>query len=489
MQFLSDADALAAQIEAFEDLHFFSKYMFKMRRGYRWLDNWHHKVICDALMRVYRGECKRLLICIPPRYSKTELAVINFIAWSIGRNPDAEFIHTSYSTPLAHKNSFDALQICSMPEYNAVFPGLRLTKNRRARGDWATSAGGVVYAQGAGGTITGFGAGKLREGFGGAIIFDDIHKADEARSDTVREGVIEWFQNTLESRTNSPHTPIIGIGQRLHERDLPGWLIAGGNGEKWEVVNIRAIAEEDDPYGRTLGEALWQAKHDIEALRRLEATKPYEFSGQYQQRPSPRSGGLFEKHWFEVVDAAPANERRVRKWDLAGTVPKIGSDPDWTVGLLMSKDKVGIHYIEDIVRFRGSPRDVEQSIINTAAQDGTRTTVGLAQDPGQAGKFQVEHLIRNLAGFTVRSAPETGSKEIRAMPLSAQAEAGNVKLVKAPWNEAFLNELSMFPNATHDDQVDAASGAFEVLTNGTDAQAWVDMLGARAAEANARKPQ
>lgn len=480
----SDPDAydLAVRLEARSDLYFFARYMFKQNRGYRWTDNWHHKVICDALMRVFNGDCRRLIINIPPRYSKTELAVVCFIAWALGKCPDSEFIHTSYSSTLSVNNAANAKAMVQADAYRPIFPELQLNRKSSAKGDWRTTAGGVVYAQGAGGTITGFGAGKMRDGFGGAIIIDDIHKADEARSDTIREGVIEWFKNTLESRTNNPaQTPIIVIGQRLHERDLPGWLIGGGNGEEWEVISIPAIAEADDPYGREEGEPLWTAKHEIAALRRMEATKAYEFSGQYQQRPSPRSGGLFEQRWFTIVDAAPAGGRKVRKWDLAATIAKMGSDPDWTVGTLMSKDAAGFFTVEDVIRFRGSPAEVERTILNTAAADGKAVTVSLNQDPGQAGKFQVQHLIRLLAGYPVKSEPESGSKELRATPFSAQAEAGNVRVVKAKWNDAWFAELTMFPNASHDDQVDSASGAFAALADGASAQAWVDFMDQRTA--------
>ena len=133
------------------------------------------------------------------------------------------------------------------------FPDVQLAS--QAQGHWKTTAGGVVYATGTGGTITGFGAGKHRDGFGGALILDDLHKADEARSDTVRNGVIDWFQNTLESRKNSPHTPIIVIMQRLHEEDIAGWLLNGGNGEEWEHLCLSAITED--------GKALWpeNARH------------------------------------------------------------------------------------------------------------------------------------------------------------------------------------------------------------------------------------
>ncbi len=121
--------------------------------------------------------------------------------------------------------------------------------------------GRCVYAVGAGGTITGYGAGKVRDGFGGAILVDDPHKADEARSEVMRQNVIDWFQTTLESRKNSPETPIILVMQRLHENDLAGWLLGGGNGEEWEHLCLQAL--QDD------GTALWPEKHSAKELRRI----------------------------------------------------------------------------------------------------------------------------------------------------------------------------------------------------------------------------
>ena len=235
------AQRLAAIGWAREELYEFSRWMFLERKGFRWQRARHHQIICDALMRVFRGECKRLIINIPPRYSKTELAVVNFIAWCFGKVPDCEFIHTSYSTPLSVNNSAQVRDMVQHEAYREIFPETQLATD--AGHHWKTTKGGVMYATGSGGTITGFGAGKIRDTFSGAIIIDDPHKADEANSDTIRGGVIEWFKNTLESRVNSPDTPIIVIMQRLHESDLAGWLlgdrkpvgppVAGGNGEIW----------------------------------------------------------------------------------------------------------------------------------------------------------------------------------------------------------------------------------------------------------------
>ncbi len=442
---------VAAEL-ASADLYFFSRWMFWQRRGYKWKRAIHHKIICDALMRVFRGETKRLIINIPPRYSKTELAVVNFIAWSMGQVPDAEFIHTSYASPLAVNNSVQVRAMVQHEAYAEIFPRCRIASDAKAH--WTTTDGGVMYATGTGGTITGFGAGKDRQGFGGAIIIDDPHKADEARSDVVRQSVIDWFQTTLESRKNSPTTPIIVIMQRLHERDLAGWLLDGGNGEKWEHVCLSAI--QDD------GTALWPEKHDIETLRRMEAAAPYVFAGQYRQRPAPLDGGLFKPGKIQTVDAIPAGPIRwVRGWDLAST-----TDGDWTAGAKLGQLEDGRYLIADMERERFGPDDRDALIKNTAGRDGKLTHVSLPQDPGQAGKTQALYLTRKLAGYAVSTSPESGDKVTRAEPFASQVNVGNVLMLRGSWNDALIEEMRTFPNGTHDDQIDALSRGFEHLIGG-----------------------
>lgn len=448
----SNAREVAIQVEAQEDLYFFSKYMFKERRKYKWMHNWHHRVVCDALMKVFRGETKRLIINIPPRYSKTELAVINFMAWCFGKAPDSEFIHVSYSATLAANNAFQTRNLVQEEAYLKVFPNITLRDDSKAKDDWRTSDGGVCYSQGTGGTITGFGAGKLRDTFGGAIIIDDPHKASEARSDTIRKSVIEWFQNTLESRTNSPDTPIILIMQRLHEEDLAGWLLDGGNGEVWEHLELSAIQPD--------GSALWPEKHTIQELNRMELAAPYVFSGQYRQRPSPPAGGFFKPDNIEIVDALPSEIlKEVRAWDLASSE----NEGDFTAGPRMVKGKDSIIYIVDMVHGQWGPDGVNRTIKQTAEMDGKRVVIRLPQDPGQAGKSQAKSFITMLAGFSVVVEAVSGDKITRAQPFAAQVNVGNVKMLRGPWNKTLIDELRNFPNAKYDDQVDGLSDGYNYL--------------------------
>jgi len=311
-----------------------------------------------------------------------------------------------------------------------------------------------MYATGTGGTITGFGAGKHRDGFGGALILDDLHKADEARSEVRRQNVIDWFQNTLESRKNSPETPIVVIMQRLHEKDIAGWLLDGGNGEEWEHLCLSAIQED--------GTALWPEKHDIETLRRMEQAAPYVFAGQYLQRPAPPDGGTFKPDNLQFVKALPAgNIRWVRGWDLASTA----NDGDYTAGGRLGVTEDGRYIIANVVRGQYGADERDRILRNTAQKDGVKTKVSIPQDPGQAGKSQTLYLTRQLAGFSVSASPESGDKVTRAEPFAAQVNIGNVMVLDdGTWDtDALISEMRMFPNGQHDDQIDCLSRAFSEL--------------------------
>lgn len=456
------AKRLAAVGWAREDLYDFSRWMFLQRKGFKWQRARHHQIVCDALMRVYRGECTRLIINIPPRYSKTELAVINFIAWCLGKIPDAEFIHASYSSALAINNSAQIRALVQHEAYREIFPDLELASE--ASHHWKTTEGGVMYATGTGGTITGFGAGKMREGFGGAIIIDDPHKADEASSDVIRQGVIDWFQNTLESRKNSPSTPIIVIMQRLHESDLAGWLlgdrgkdmkgppVAGGNGEVWEHICLSAWDEGDVA-------PLWPQKHSAADLRRMEKASPYVFAGQYRQMPAPPDGGVIKPDMLVEVDVIPPGVVEwCRGWDLGAS-----DDGDFTAGGKVGRLADGRYVIAGMVREQFKTNERDALILTTARNDGRMLKQSLPQDPGQAGKSQVAAFAKLLAGHNVHFSPESGDKVVRATPLASQINAGQVLAVRGPWLQPFKDECRLFPNGKFDDQVDAAARGFNGL--------------------------
>lgn len=258
----------------------------------------HYLAICRELVKVFRGETKRLIINIPARHGKTEL-LIHFIAWAMACYPDCNFLYISYAYSLAAKQTRTIRDIISLREYRETFH-VELDKTTTARHDFDTAVGGSVYAAGSGGTITGRGAGikGCTNRFSGCIVIDDVHKPKEVTSDTVREGIIEWYYNTLSSRLNNGRdTPIIFIGQRLHEDDLPGHFMADEKGG-WKTLILPSL----DPAKNALDPSMYT----VEELLEMQETDPYNFAAQHQQNPQPAGGGIYKPEWFVELDEEPS---------------------------------------------------------------------------------------------------------------------------------------------------------------------------------------
>lgn len=286
------------------DFEFFVRYFFKYQKGSKFVFSWHHHEICKKLMQIYRGEVTNLIINLPPRYSKTEIVVKMFSAWCMMKNQRSEFIHLSYSDPLALDNSESVKQVIKSKEFQELWPNVFIRQNKDSKKAWGTDEGGVFYATAAGGSVTGFGAGRIDEfdnekfKFSGAIIIDDPLKPDDARSDTKREAINRRWDETIKSRRNSKHTPVIVIMQRLHEQDFCGMLLADTELE-WEHLVFPAILRE----GTDNEEALWPQKHSLADLHKMKAKNKYMFSGQMQQTPTPEGGGkLKREYWSYYTD-------------------------------------------------------------------------------------------------------------------------------------------------------------------------------------------
>jgi predicted phage terminase large subunit-like protein len=467
---------IARQEKARSSLYWFCRHSFQKQRGYRWQGNAHHATICAKLEDVFHGRCRRLIINMPPRYSKTEIAVVSFITWAMGRAPDSEFIHASYAARLAESNAARARDVMWTRWYRELFPRVRIDPRKRAAGDWRTTAGGVVFATGAGGTITGFGAGKMRadsdQTFGGAIIIDDPHKAAEATSDTIRHNVIDWFRNTLESRVNAPGTPIILIMQRLHEEDLAGWLLAGGNGETWEHLCIPVLNEA--------GEPLWPRKHDLAAIERMRTAKPYEFAGQYMQRPAPIGGGIFKIDWwrFFAVDALPPPRRIVQSWD---TAFKTNTTNDYSVCTTWAETERGF-YLLDLWKQKAEFPELKRMVASKAAQQwgGQRVNAVLVEDKA-SGQSLVQELRRDTM-LPIIPVKVDSDKISRAFAVTALIQSGRVFLPEgADWVADYVASHAAFPNGTHDDDVDSTTQALIYLARGSGLEGWLAWADARIA--------
>lgn len=447
------ADRIA---ELRSDFYEFHKYMFEARKGVPIIETQHQRGVALALERVVLGLCKRLIINIPPRSGKTDLAVISFIAWCMGNWQHSQFIHASYSKRLATTNVYAVRAIMQHEKYEAIFGAGLMQGDSQAKDEFRTTSGGLVYATGAEGTITGYGAGSMIDTFGGAIVIDDPHKAGEANSAVMRQNVIDWFSTTMESRKNSPDTPIIIVMQRLHENDLSGFLLNGGNGEEWEHLKISAVTES--------GESFWPAQFPLEMLNRLRDTNSYVYAGQYLQEPAPLGGGIFKDEWLKYWHALPNFEYRMI---YADTAMKTGEQNDYSVFQHWGKGADGKIYLLDMIRGKWeAPQLLQQAKAFWIKCKGSRS--GILRKLKVEDKASGTGLIQQLRqdGIPVEGIPRNTDKVTRGYDAAPQVEAGNVYF-KADCEHLsdMMHELALFPNASNDDTVDPFMDAVQDMLN------------------------
>jgi predicted phage terminase large subunit-like protein len=463
-EFDPEAVKAVARALCIEDHLFFSRYFFKIREGIKFRVNWHHKAMADALQRVIDGKSKRLIINVPPGSSKTEMAVINFIARGLAINPKARFLHLSYSADLAELNSAKAKELINSSEYQAMFP-IPLKTDSSARGRWNVVDGdisiGGCYATSTLGQVTGFRAGHMADGFQGAIIIDDPLKPVDSLSKVKRDAVNNAFINTVQSRKASPDTPIIVIMQRLADEDLTGFLLAGGDGKEWDHVCIPAINED--------GESYWPDKEPIESLLQLKEKGNFTFEGQYQQRPYVLGGEILKGDWFGRYSELPGWKRIARRAVFADTAMKTGEANDYTVFLDALLGTDGKVYIINVWR-----KKVNAVGLLQLAKDVWASTDGQAQamyiEDKASGTGLIQQLQSGQQFIPVIPVERTKDKLTRVMEVQPRIQAGGVLLPEsAPWVVDFISECEAFTaNDTHkhDDQVDPLVDAVNTFMGG-----------------------
>ncbi|RWC00625.1 MAG: terminase [Mesorhizobium sp.] len=428
--------------------------------------NWHLDAICHHLEAVTDGRITRLLANVPPGSSKSMLVSVMWQAWEWGPKGLASmrYLTTSFNDGPVKRDTRECRDLMLSEWYRALWPEVVLTRT-----------GETSFANSKTGTREGVAFGSLTSQRGDRLVIDDPHSTETAESAADRLATTRKFREGAQNRLNDQEkSAIVVIMQRLHEEDVSGIIEQIGMDYvrlmlPMEFEPERACETEigfKDP--RTYdGELLDPMRFPADAVAKLKRDMgSYAYAGQYQQRPAPRSGGMFQRSDFEVVDAVPAGARRCRAWDFAASKEKPGKQPDWTVGLKMAHQG-GIFYVEDVERGRWSPGEVETKLKNIATHDGLEVTIRTPQDPGSAGKADAATKTKLLAGYAVKVETVTGDKATRAKPASAQAEAGNVKLLRGRWNEIFLDEVCSFPNAQFDDQVDAFADALNELALGS----------------------
>ena len=415
----------------------------------------HLALLDDLLLELAAGAIDRLMVTMPPRHGKSETCSHWFPTWMLRHFPETRILLSSYEASFAA--SWGRRVRDSLAEaYKRGLSPVTVRADVSAANNWQVEghSGGMVTA-GVGGAITGLGADLL-------IIDDPTKNAEEANSLVYREKAWEWWRSTAYTRLE-PGGKALMIATRWHMDDLPGRVLEQ-EADRWHVINLPALAEEADPLGRAVGEVLWPERYPLEVLQQIKRTQgSYWWAALYQQKPTIRGEAMIRAELIAVRDEPPAEEdvlRRTRSWDLAGTE----GGGDWTAGVRMAALRDGHFLIEDVRRFQKGPSETRQRFALAAQRDGYDVTIVMEQEPGQSGKDQIENYRRTVVpGYKLKDVRASTDKTLRADPLAAAVEDGLVEVMRGGWNGAFIDECETFPHGAHDDQVDAAAGAYTEL--------------------------
>ena len=401
----------------------------------------HHRTICNALERVERGECKRLMIFAPPRHTKSELASRRFPAWFIGRNPQSQIITATYGQDFADDFGRDVRNIVRSDEYRNVFPGTALAEDSTAQKKWRTNQGGIYIAAGVEGPINGRGAHL-------ALIDDPFKDQAEADSETRRNSVWDWYTGVFRIRL-MPQGRIVIIMTRWHDDDLAGRLLKAaqeGNGEQWEVVSMPAVAD---------GLALWPEWFPMEELDAIKMTiGPRKWQALYQQQPTAEEGDYFKAEWFRHYTEAPTSLNVYLSGDFAVT----DADGDYTELAAWGVDPLGNLYALDWWSGQQTADIWIAALLNMVRRWKPTRFIG------EGGPIR-----RAIEPFLAKAMNETrtycatewltggGDKTANARSFQAMMACGRVYFPRTEWAEKVRDQLLRFPHAKHDDKVDTCS--------------------------------
>lgn len=405
----------------------------------------HIELLSEALMEVLSGKCKRLCINMPPRHGKSEQVTIRFPAFFMMHFENKNVMVAGYNQSISRRFSRRTRQI--------IEDTIGLNEKNQSVEEWQTSNNNYYYCASTSNPRTGIGF--------NLIILDDLVKnREEANSKTHKERVKDFYREDCYSRLE-PDGAIIICNTRWSEDDIIAEALST-EPEQWKIISLPALCDdpENDLLKREEGQALWPERYGPGKLQAIkEVMGDFGFAALYQQRPIPKEGGLFKADRIKI-DSAPNIVKKVRAWDLAASQGK----GDYTVGVLMGVDEEQNYWILDVYRDRVSTDIRDKKMLQIASLDGPETRIRLAQDPGSAGKSMKDYFIKYLAGYVCNIKPVSGNKEVRAEPFAIQVNEGNVRMVRAAWNNEVLKEIENFPYGAHDDIIDALSDGFEELS-------------------------
>jgi len=427
---------LLKRTDAHENLIAFTEYTFPRYRTAK-----HHQLIAEQLERVERGEIDRLMLLVPPRHGKSELASKRFPAWYLGRQPGKQFLSVSANSELASDFGREVRNIIGSPEYQAVFD-TSLAQDSQAKGKWHTSAGGIYYAVGIDGGVLGRG--------GDVILIDDPYATmKDAQSEVTRKNVWDWYTGTAYNRL-MPGGAIVVINHRMHEDDLSGRLLAqqAAGGDKWEVIQLPAISDR--------GTALWPDSYPVETLERIRRnTIPRFWSALYQQNPTPDDGDYFKGDWLKSFTTMPPKETLAIYGASDYAVTAEGGD--FTVHVVVGVDPDGHMYLLDLWRKQTSSDEWIEAFCSLVKEWKPHEW---AEEQGQirsgVGPF-IEKMQRERQAWVYRrDFPTRGDKAVRAQSIRGRMAIDGLYVQQgSPWFADLRSELLSFPAGKHDDQVDA----------------------------------
>ena len=325
------------------------------------LTNWHLEAIAYALMRVLKGEIRRLIILVSPRSLKSICASVAFPAFALGHNPKLRFICASYSENLAFAHARSCRDVMRSRLYQRLFPHTRIVTGRDSQAEFATTQGGYRLSTSVGGTLTGRG--------GNFVIIDDPMKAQDTFSESARETVRDWYSHTLLSRLdNKIEDAIVLVMQQLHVDDLAGHLLEQGG---WTLLNLPAIAESEHAvpiapgrvHHRKPGEILHPEREPQPVLDEAKSEMgTMAFSAQYQQAPVAEDGNLVKWSWFRFFDDLPQRmrgDRIILSWDTAVSQKELAS---YSVAVVLQVRGESV-YVLDLVRERLEYPELRRKVI------------------------------------------------------------------------------------------------------------------------------
>ncbi len=408
------------------------------------------ELLVSKLEAVERGQIRRLIVSMPPRHGKSLIASTHFAAWYLGRHPDRYVIATSYGQELADDFGRRVRNSIATPLHRRVFPASKLSDDSSAAHRFNLTAGGAYYAVGRGAAITGRGAHVL-------LIDDPLKDSEEANSATVRRAVQQWFSTVAFTRL-MPDAAIVLIATRWHEDDVVGWLLREHAADGWEVISFPAIAEASDPLRRNEGEALWPKRYPVEVLESIKRQLgSAAFASLYQQRPAPIEGRIFRREWWRFYSAPPASFTQIIM--SVDSAFKTGQENDFSAFTIWGKTQNEI-YLLHAWRGRIEFPELKRKVSEFAAQ--WHPAAILVEDKA-SGQSLIQEMKRDTL-LPIIAVKIDKDKIARAAAVTPLVEAGKVLLPQAAgWLDDYLDELSTFPAAAHDDFVDSTTQALTRL--------------------------